>query len=130
MRYRMRVTRVQRAERVISARDEDDALTKIGLELDKPYGLLEDWTTVATDVEVVGVERQVVGSPELRDQGPLLLSIPDAAEQLGIGRSALYELLSRGEIEHVRIGRRRLISREALHRFVVSNSRVGYGSDQ
>jgi hypothetical protein len=54
----MRVTRVQRSARVINARD--DALTKIGLELDKPYGLRGDSMTAATGIEVVGVERQVV----------------------------------------------------------------------
>jgi excisionase family DNA binding protein len=37
------------------------------------------------------------------------VSVVDAARRLGIGRSALYEAIARGEVASVRIGRRRLI---------------------
>jgi len=35
----------------------------------------------------------------------LLLTIPEAADRLGIGRSKLYELVAEGELGVVRIGR-------------------------
>jgi excisionase family DNA binding protein len=40
---------------------------------------------------------------------PLAHSVTDAARLLGIGRTALYELIGRGELPTVRIGSRRLI---------------------
>ena len=35
-----------------------------------------------------------------------LLKVPDVAAWLGIGRSACYEAIHRGDIPHLRIGRR------------------------
>jgi len=39
----------------------------------------------------------------------VLCSIPDAAKALGLGRSKTYELIDEGQLETVRIGRRRLV---------------------
>ena len=36
---------------------------------------------------------------------PILLTIPEAADALGIGRSTVYELIADGRIETVHIGR-------------------------
>nr|WP_314446802.1 helix-turn-helix domain-containing protein [uncultured Sphingomonas sp.] len=44
----------------------------------------------------------------------MLVSIPDAAKALGIGRSKVYELLTEGRLEAVSIGRRRLIRAASL----------------
>lgn len=44
----------------------------------------------------------------------LLLSIPEAAEQLRIGRSKTYELIAAGTILTVTIGRRRLVKAESV----------------
>ena len=41
----------------------------------------------------------------MQTREPLLWTIPEAAEQLGIGRSKLYELLRLGTIPTVRIGK-------------------------
>ncbi|MGH3499773.1 MAG: excisionase family DNA-binding protein [Nocardioidaceae bacterium] len=41
-------------------------------------------------------------------------SIEEAAEQLGFGRSTMCELLASGEIESVKVGRRRIVPRDAL----------------
>ena len=41
--------------------------------------------------------------------GKLALSVPEAAELLGIGRSAAYQVVQRHELPSLRIGRRRLI---------------------
>ena len=51
-------------------------------------------------------------------QGKLLLTIREAANQLGIGRSHFYELVRRGEIMSVRLGRCRRVPAAALERFV------------
>jgi excisionase family DNA binding protein len=48
----------------------------------------------------------------------LLLSPVEAAKRLGIGRSTLYLLLARGELESVHVGARRLIPADALLDFV------------
>ena len=44
----------------------------------------------------------------------LLLSIPEAAERVSLGRTKLYELIVRGEIPTVRIGRSVRIPARAL----------------
>lgn len=47
----------------------------------------------------------------------VLLTIPEAAEQLSLGKSKLYELISAGEIPVVRIGRAVRISARAVSEF-------------
>jgi excisionase family DNA binding protein len=44
----------------------------------------------------------------------LLLTIPEAAQRIGLGRSKLYELIQSGEVPVVRIGRAVRISTERL----------------
>jgi excisionase family DNA binding protein len=45
---------------------------------------------------------------------PKLLSIPQAAAELGISRTSVYSLLGTGQLASVRIGRRRLIPVDAI----------------
>lgn len=52
----------------------------------------------------------------------LLLRISEAAAALGIGRSTLYELLARGEIETVKINRSVRIPISSLERWVSERS--------
>jgi excisionase family DNA binding protein len=47
-----------------------------------------------------------------------ILTPMEAARLLGLGRSAMYERLRTGEIPHKRLGRKYLISRLVLARFV------------
>jgi excisionase family DNA binding protein len=49
-----------------------------------------------------------------------LLSVVEAARELGIGRSLLYELLAAGALRSAKIGRRRLIPRDAIDEFIAS----------
>jgi excisionase family DNA binding protein len=49
----------------------------------------------------------------------LLLTPRQAAQALGIGRSQLYELMGKGEIESVRIGASRRIPVDALDHYVM-----------
>ena len=44
----------------------------------------------------------------------LVLTIPEAAETLGISRAFAYELCARGELPVIRLGRRRLVPKKAL----------------
>ncbi len=65
----------------------------------------------------------IVMTPVLSVQPPerepaLLLKVEDAARLLGVGRTTLFELISQGRIQTVRVGRRRLVVRAGLERFV------------
>lgn len=48
----------------------------------------------------------------------LLLTIPEAAAQLGLGRSKMYQLLAEGAFPVVRIGRAVRIPSKALEEWV------------
>jgi len=48
----------------------------------------------------------------------LLLTVSEAAQQLGIGRSLLYELLADGQVESIHVGRLRRIPIDALDDFI------------
>ena len=43
------------------------------------------------------------------DPTRLLLTVPEAAQRLGIGRTLMYELISTGQIASVRVGRLRRV---------------------
>lgn len=63
------------------------------------------------------MERAFAGRPS-----PLLLTVRDAAAALSIGRSTLYELISAGELDVVRIGRSVRIPVAVLAAFVERRS--------
>jgi excisionase family DNA binding protein len=46
----------------------------------------------------------------------VLCSIPDAAKALSLGRSKTYQLIEEGQLETVRIGRRRLVVTSSIRR--------------
>ena len=46
-----------------------------------------------------------------------LLTVPEAAKYLGVGRRKVYELIEWGELKSVRLGRSVQIERESLDRF-------------
>lgn len=54
----------------------------------------------------------------VQERLPLLLTVEQAAERLGIGRTKLYELVSKGEVESVPVGRLRRIPAECLDEFI------------
>lgn len=51
---------------------------------------------------------------------PPLVTVKTAAAMLGIGRSTVYELIRRGEIETIHIGRSVRIPTTTVERFVKS----------
>jgi excisionase family DNA binding protein len=50
----------------------------------------------------------------------LCYSPVEAAKNLGIGRSTVFNLLARGELKAVKLGTRTLISAEELQRYLAS----------
>jgi len=48
----------------------------------------------------------------------LLLSVVEAAERLGIGRTLMYELLTSGQIESLHVGRLHKVPADALEAFI------------
>lgn len=129
MRYRIRITRVQVADRSLLAKDEEHAMEKIRADLDKRYGLLGQWQTASTEAEIIAVEPLDGLTPTVPGEGPLLMSIKNAAAHLGIPPGRAYELVNAGEIDHVRVGKRTYISRAALTKFIETNTRSGYQTD-
>lgn len=51
--------------------------------------------------------------------GRIVLTVEEAAECLGIGRTLMYTLVMAGEVESVHIGRLRRIPRDALDAYVL-----------
>ena len=48
----------------------------------------------------------------------LMLSVDEAAEVLGIGRSAVYDLLRLNKLVSIKVGRSRRIPVAAIHRYI------------
>ncbi len=48
----------------------------------------------------------------------LLVSVEEAARRLGMGRSYTYQLVLRGEIDSVKLGRSRRVPVQALEEYV------------
>ena len=63
--------------------------------------------------------------PSLFDPPPVLLTIPEAARLLSIGRTLTYELIASGELEVVHINRAARVPLEAVHEYV-HRRRAGY----
>ena len=64
------------------------------------------------------IEPREVIELTVRADNRLLLSVEEAAERLGIGRSLMYELISSGQVASIRVGRLRRIAPEALSTYV------------
>lgn len=54
----------------------------------------------------------------MSEQDRLTLSVEEAAELLGISRALAYELVRRGQLPRLRLGRRVVIPRKALEEFI------------
>jgi excisionase family DNA binding protein len=51
----------------------------------------------------------------------LAYSITETAEALGVSRDLVYDILRAGALKSVRVGRRRLVSAEALKAYLASS---------
>ena len=55
---------------------------------------------------------------------PLLLSVPQAAHLLGLGATFTWDLVRRGDLPSVRLGRRVLVPRRAIERLAERQSKA------
>ncbi len=65
---------------------------------------------------------------ELVDEG--LLSVLSAARFLAMSRSSLYQLMERGELAYVKIGRARRIPRRAVVELAAAHLRGGFTKER
>ena len=84
----------------------------------------------ASTTQPVRTRRVASSAAEVRNSQPdwsaphdghgqrLLLTVSEAAQQLGIGRSLLYELLADGQVESIHVGRLRRIPADALGTYI------------
>lgn len=49
---------------------------------------------------------------------PICVRVTDAARMIGVGRTKLYQLISNGELETIKIGKVTRITMASLHRLV------------
>lgn len=52
---------------------------------------------------------------------PLLISVVEAAERVGLSKSTVYELIDAGRFPHKRVGRRILVPVKALERWAAED---------
>lgn len=72
-------------------------------------------------VMTTSVHRAPTGSayaPERAPLSPLAIGIPDACRMTGLGRSTMFDLIRRREIETRKVGRRRLILTDSLTAYI------------
>jgi excisionase family DNA binding protein len=60
----------------------------------------------------------MMAGPDRTPAVPLLVTVEEAAELLRLGRTRMYELVMSGQVQSVKVGRRRLIPRKSLEEFV------------
>ena len=82
-----------------------------------------------TSAESSAIERTRVGSDSATEDSrkPVvtagviekLLAIPEVKERLAIGRTKVLELIEEGRLQKVKIGRRALVTRSSVDRYIV-----------
>jgi excisionase family DNA binding protein len=70
------------------------------------------------------------GVSEALADGKLLLTVEEAAQRLGIGRTVMYRLVSSGAVESVTLGRLRRVPCECLDEFVSALRRTHVRDNQ
>ena len=56
--------------------------------------------------------------PDHTCESRIVLTVPEAARLLGLGRGQAYDAVRRGDVPALRIGRRLLVPRAALERLI------------
>lgn len=87
-----------------------------------------------TGPEATTVDPPAADPPALT---PRLLTVPDAARLLGVGRTTAYELIAAGDLEVVHIGRSARVPTPAIDAFVdrlrarnVDRDHLGYAAQR
>lgn len=73
--------------------------------------------------ELVDVLLRTMASQRGAEAPNRLLSVREAADYLGVGRTALYGLLASGEVRSMRVGRRRLVPAAAIDEYIGRGNR-------
>jgi excisionase family DNA binding protein len=55
----------------------------------------------------------------------LTLTVPEAANALGLGRNTVYDLIRQGHLPHLRVGRIIRVPQAALTEWITSNTQKG-----
>jgi excisionase family DNA binding protein len=77
-------------------------------------------------VSAAGLRAPVTAPATAAAFGRATYTVEQAGEILGISRAAAYEAVQRGEIPHLRIGRRIVVPRRPLDRMVgIEDSEMG-----
>lgn len=85
---------------------------------------MTDRLAVALEELAAAIRAEVRAELETAAAGPdRLHSIDEAAELLGIGRTAVYTELNAGRLRSTHVGRRRLISAAAIAEYIAAVSR-------
>ena len=66
----------------------------------------------------------------VHEEERLVYTVQEAGELLGISRAFAYELVARGELPVIRLGRRRLIPKVALVALVQGHGDEGLGANE
>ncbi|ADB29517.1 DNA binding domain protein, excisionase family [Kribbella flavida DSM 17836] len=59
-----------------------------------------------------------IAEASITNTAPLLLTVEQAAQQLGIGRTTVFALLKSGELESIPLGRLRRIPAECITEYI------------
>lgn len=79
--------------------------------------------------EVFPILDQPEGWPVGRSDDRLMWNVPEVARKLGIGRNEAYRLVRAGILPSIRLGKRILVPRYALERWLEEQARGGHGGD-
>lgn len=60
--------------------------------------------------------------PAVDFEDKVLLTVPETARALGIGTTLAYELVARGVLPHIRLGRALRVPRAALEAWIAANT--------
>lgn len=63
------------------------------------------------------VNSALASLPDVVTAAPVMLSIPEAANQLGVGTTKVKQLVASGQLDSITIGRRRLIPAASVRAF-------------
>ena len=72
----------------------------------------------------MAADAAVAGHAADGTQDELLLTVEEAARRLRIGRTLVYQLISAGELESVKVGRLRRVPAECLPAYVATLRRT------
>ncbi|MAM38695.1 MAG: excisionase [Erythrobacter sp.] len=79
-------------------------------------------------MSISGANDQRASQKRQTEVEPITMRVPEACRYLGIGRSTLYVLIGRGEIEVIKLGSSTLVLTESL-RSIVDKRRIHSSRD-